>query len=49
MTTGATASACARALKEAGARYVALLALARADRRSPVPARDAAAYSGVAP
>ncbi|MGC8793004.1 MAG: phosphoribosyltransferase family protein [Bryobacteraceae bacterium] len=33
MTTGATASACARALKEAGARYVAVLTLARADRR----------------
>ena len=33
MTTGATASACSRALKSAGARYVALLALARADRR----------------
>jgi ComF family protein len=33
MTTGATASACARALKNAGARYVAVLTLARADRR----------------
>jgi ComF family protein len=33
MTTGATASACAAALKRAGARYVALLTLARADRR----------------
>jgi len=33
MTTGATASACARALKQAGARYVAVLTLARADRR----------------
>jgi ComF family protein len=33
MTTGATASACARALKNAGASYVAVLALARADRR----------------
>jgi ComF family protein len=33
LTTGATASACARALKRAGARYVAVLALARADRR----------------
>ena len=34
MTTGATASACAAALKRAGARYVALLTLARVDRRS---------------
>jgi ComF family protein len=33
MTTGATASACSRALKSAGARYVASLSLARADRR----------------
>jgi len=38
MTTGATASACSRALKSAGARYVAFLALARADRRyNPAP------------
>jgi ComF family protein len=34
MTTGATAAACAAALKRAGARYVALLTLARVDRRS---------------
>lgn len=33
MTTGATAGACAAALKRAGARYVALLTLARVDRR----------------
>ena len=33
MTTGATASACARALKRAGAKSVALLTLARADRK----------------
>jgi ComF family protein len=33
VTTGATASACARVLKRAGARYVAILALARTDRR----------------
>jgi len=32
-TTGATASACARALKKAGAGSVSLLTLARADRR----------------
>jgi ComF family protein len=34
LTTGATASACARALKRAGAVHVSLLALARRDRRS---------------
>jgi ComF family protein len=33
LTTGASASACARALKRAGARHVTLLALARTDRR----------------
>jgi len=33
MTTGATASSCARALKMAGATEVTLLTLARADRR----------------
>jgi competence protein ComFC len=33
MTTGATASSCARALKRSGARHVTLLTLARADRR----------------
>lgn len=33
MTTGATASACAKTLRDAGAKYVALLALARVDRR----------------
>ena len=32
-TTGATAAACARALKRAGAEYVAVLTVARADRR----------------
>ncbi|MBZ5608668.1 MAG: ComF family protein [Acidobacteriia bacterium] len=42
MTTGATASACARALKRAGAAEVTLLTLARADRRMnfEVPAGD---------
>lgn len=35
MTTGATAAACAAALKQAGARYVAVLTVARADRRLP--------------
>jgi ComF family protein len=34
MTTGATASACARALKRAGAARVTLLTLARTDRRT---------------
>lgn len=33
LTTGATAAACARSLKAAGAAYVAVLTLARADRR----------------
>jgi ComF family protein len=33
LTTGATAAACARALKRAGAAHVTLLALARTDRR----------------
>src|SRR5262249_18232820 len=36
MTTGATATACALALKRAGAARVALLTVARADRRLPV-------------
>ena len=36
MTTGATASACARALKRAGAARVTLLTLARTDRRTAV-------------
>lgn len=43
MTTGATASACARALKRAGAKSVALLALARVDRRLVEPANPIAA------
>jgi len=34
MTTGATASACAAALKRAGARRVSVLTLARVDRRN---------------
>ncbi len=33
MTTGATAGACAKALKKAGARSVSVLSLARVDRR----------------
>ncbi len=38
MTTGATAAACALALKRAGAKRVELLTLARADRRLSSPA-----------
>jgi ComF family protein len=38
MTTGTTASACALALKRAGAKSVSLLALARVDRRFVEPA-----------
>lgn len=41
MTTGATASACAAALKRAGAAYVAVLTLARTDRRAFLPAPPA--------
>jgi ComF family protein len=51
MTTGATASACSRALKRAGAGYVTFLALARADRRyHPVPGAPApeAGFRGAA-
>jgi competence protein ComFC len=40
MTTGATASACALALKRAGAKSVTLLALARVDRRLIDPVRE---------
>jgi ComF family protein len=36
VTTGTTASACARVLKRAGAAHVALVALARTDRRQAV-------------
>lgn len=41
MTTGATASACAHALKKAGAQSVALLTLARVDRRFVSPEKIA--------
>jgi len=41
MTTGATASSCALALKRAGAKSVTLLALAHVDRRLFDPALDA--------
>jgi ComF family protein len=45
MTTGATASACAEALKKAGAARVSVLTLARADRRTAPPAVTPAAIS----
>ncbi len=49
LTTGATASACASALKRAGAAYVAVLALARTDRRPfAEPSRSGAGMGSVA-
>lgn len=36
-TTGATATACARLLKKGGASYVAVLTVARVNRRTPMP------------
>ena len=45
LTTGATASACAAVLKKAGAKYVAVLALARADRRPAGGSADVASFS----
>ena len=46
VTTGATASACARVLKRAGAAHVALLALARTDRRQAIELSFTAARGG---
>ena len=47
MTTGSTAAACALALKRAGAARVALLTLARADRRyAPLLPRDPSLVEG---
>ena len=46
VTTGATASACARVLKRAGAAHVALLALARTDRRAALDLSFTAAAEG---
>jgi ComF family protein len=48
MTTGSTATACARALKRAGAQRVALLTVARVDRRfiAGVPAAAAKSAKG---
>jgi ComF family protein len=51
ITTGATASACARVLKQAGAKHVAVLALARTDRRVALEdfaiSKSAAAAAGI--
>lgn len=46
MTTGATATACARALKRAGAARVTLLTLARTDRRISVDLESTAKPAG---
>jgi hypothetical protein len=46
LTTGATAAACARVLKRAGAAHVALLALARTDRRMSLSSFEAATAAG---
>lgn len=45
LTTGSTASACARVLKRAGARRIAVVTVARVDRRFETGARAAAAQS----
>jgi predicted amidophosphoribosyltransferase len=47
MTTGATAAACARALKRAGALHVALLAVARTDRRAALTGFEMASAAQV--
>jgi ComF family protein len=47
LTTGASAAACARALKRAGAVHVALLTLARTDRRTAVLDSEAALENNV--
>ncbi len=47
MTTGSTATACARTLKRAGAKRVALLTVARVDRRFPFGTPAAAAKTTV--
>jgi competence protein ComFC len=49
MTTGATAAACARALKMAGAAQVTLLTLARADRRIGFDALNLGSHSSWSP
>lgn len=45
MTTGATASACGRALKRAGAARVTLLTLARTDRRTAIDMKTVGAHA----
>ncbi len=49
LTTGATANACAAALKRAGASYVAVLTLARADRRTISAGAETAVPAGGTP
>ena len=46
LTTGATASACARVLKRAGAKQVTFLALARRDRRAGIEITSGAVAAG---
>jgi predicted amidophosphoribosyltransferase len=48
LTTGATAAACARVLKRAGAKRVTVLALARTDRRSGLIDQPASTRSSAA-
>lgn len=43
LTTGATLNAASGALKQAGAARIAILTLARADRRNPYPSRGVSA------
>jgi ComF family protein len=47
-TTGATAGACARVLKRAGAAHITVLTVARASRRMPDPVLAGSVVSGVA-
>ncbi len=47
LTTGSTASACARVLKRAGAAHVTFLALARRDRRAAIELETAALATAV--
>ena len=48
LTTGATAAACARALKRAGAKHVALLAIARTDRRAAIQDFEPKTHAAIA-
>jgi ComF family protein len=48
-TTGATATACARLLKKAGAQFVAVLTIARVDRRAPAPLSPSVPIFGLEP